>query len=79
MMNAFLEPTPMPEDLTRALTLIHSTVWAYDLYASLNDRIRGAFLDALETVRCHLVGIKPDECPEDISAVPHVRGEGWSL
>ena len=77
-MAAFLEPTPMPKDLTRALTLIHSTVWTYELYASLNDQIRESFLDALETVRRHLVGIREGHLVE-LSSPAQVRGEGWSL
>ena len=74
-----LIPTPMPVDLMRALTLIHETVWTYELYVPLNGQISEAFLDSLETVRCHLVGIRRDECDEDVSPQPQVRGEGWSL
>lgn len=78
-MTAFLEPTPMPNDLKRALTLIHSTVWTFELYAPLNTKMSETFLDALETVRRHLVGIRNEACEVHFSNPSNIRGEGWSL
>lgn len=78
-MTAFLEPTPMPNELTRALTLIHGTVLTYELYVPLDELIRESLLDALETVRRHLVGIRIEAYESEYSGPAQIRGEGWSL
>lgn len=74
-MNGELKPTPLPEDLRRSLYVVLERIRFaeyFDLFVP-DDWLR----DALEVVRCHLVGIASTE--EYEAAQPQVRGEGWSL
>lgn len=74
-MNGELKPTPLPEDLRRSLYVVLERIRFaeyFDLFAP-DDWLR----DALEIIRCHLVGI--DNTTEDDVTEPQVRGEGWSL
>lgn len=74
-MNGELKPTPLPEDLRRSLYVVLERIRFaeyFDLFAP-DDWLR----DALEVIRCHLVGI--DTTAENDVTEPQVRGEGWSL
>lgn len=75
-MNETLKPTSLPEDLQAALYVVLERIRrAYFVDLMVPDDL----LDhALETVRCHLVGIT--QTHEPITLIEsQVRGEGWSL
>ncbi len=76
-MNGELKPTPLPNDLRSALHVILDRM-RYDDYFDVRLELRDDLLgDALEVIRCHLVGIDSTAC--DAVAETQVRGEGWSL
>lgn len=74
-MNGELKPTPLPEDLRSALYVILERVRRAEYFdLMVPDDLLG---DALEVVRCHLVGIATTG---EAEVEEHqVRGEGWSL
>ena len=74
-MNGELKPTTLPEDLRRSLYVVLERIRIaeyFDLFVP-DEWLR----DALEVIRCHLVGI--DTTTGDEVTEPQVRGEGWSL
>ncbi|HKQ47582.1 MAG TPA: hypothetical protein VJZ71_05905 [Phycisphaerae bacterium] len=74
-MNGELKPTFLPEDLRSALYVVLERVRRAEYFDLLvRDDLLG---DALEVVRCHLVGIAAAD--DDGVTEPQVRGEGWSL
>lgn len=74
-MNGELKPTHLPDDLRSALYVILERIRRADYFdLMVRDDLLG---DALEVVRCHLVGITNAEEEEVTEA--QVRGEGWSL
>lgn len=75
-MNETLKPTHMPDDLRSALYVVLERIRrAYHFELMKRDELLD---DALEVVRCHLVGITTSDTLEMIIE-PLVRGEGWSL
>src|SRR5262245_28724663 len=77
IMNCELKPTPLPEDLRSALHVILERIRYFDYFdlkVDLQDDLLG---NALEVVRCHLVGIAATEEYKDSKS--EIRGEGWSL
>jgi hypothetical protein len=69
----YLKPTAIPDEFRDALDWILHILRREDFDDFARTHADENFFDALETVRCHLVGI-PTEAP-----APIVRGEGWSL
>ncbi|RIK67135.1 MAG: hypothetical protein DCC65_07910 [Planctomycetota bacterium] len=69
----YLYPTQMPDEFRDALCWILHVLRRADFNDFARAHAGAHFFDALETVRCHLVGM-PTEVP-----APTVRGEGWSL
>lgn len=69
----YLKPTVIPDDFREALHWILDILRREDFDDFARTHADEHFFNALETVRCHLVGIRTE------APAPLARGEGWSL